>query len=137
MKRFFVLGIFLVLFSILLAGCGGSEDNMTPVSSLSVEMSEFKFNPAAMVVFAGQEITLNLSNTGGVEHDFIILKKSAAAKIPFDSEKQAADILFDFKLESKGNGQFKFTLPEAGEYQVVCGVQGHMEAGMVATLTAK
>lgn len=137
MKRLLGWGIILILFSIMVAGCGGSDESAAPVTTLSVEMSEFKFSPAAMVVVAGQEITINLSNNGAVEHDFSILKKGISAKTPFDREKQAGDILFQTKLGANQSGTFKFTLPEAGEYQVICGIQGHMESGMVAKLTAK
>lgn len=137
MKKNIVLGGLLALLSILLAACAGSGANSAPVTSISVEMSEFKFSPSDLVVAAGQEITLNLSNDGAVEHDFRILKKGVKASTPFDPEKQAADILFEARLGAGKSDKFTFTLPEAGEYQVICGIQGHMEAGMVAKITAK
>jgi uncharacterized cupredoxin-like copper-binding protein len=135
MKRFFLFLITGVVFLFVLVACGGS-DSSKPVSTLSVEMSEFKFTPAAMTVFAGQEITLNLSNNGAVEHEFTILKKGSVATIPFDPEKQAADVLAKFKLGANKSETYQFILPEAGEYSVICAIQGHMEAGMVAKLTA-
>jgi uncharacterized cupredoxin-like copper-binding protein len=137
MKRFFGWAMLIIVYLAMLVACASSNENVTPVSTLSVEMSEFKFTPTAMVVFAGREITLNLSNKGAVEHEFSILKKGASAQIPFDREKQAVDILFTYKLGANKTGIFKFSLPEAGEYPVICAIQGHMEAGMVATLTAK
>jgi len=134
----FIFRFMMIIFSILiLVACGASAKDTTPVTSLSVEMSEFKFSPASMLVVAGQEITLDLRNDGAIEHEFTILKEGVAAQIPFDREKQSADILVEYTLGANKNGQFKFTLPDAGEYQVICGIQGHMEAGMVATLTAK
>ena len=99
-------------------------------------MSEFKFSPDSMTVFANQEISLKLSNTGAVEHDLTILKKGKVAATPFDREKQAADILVDFKLGANQTGNFKFTLPEAGVYSVICGIQGHLESGMSAKISA-
>jgi uncharacterized cupredoxin-like copper-binding protein len=135
MKKLLSLGMIYLISAILLTGCGGS-DLSKPVSSLSVEMSEFKFTPTSMTVFANQEINLHLSNTGAVEHDFTILKKGKAAATPFDREKQAADILIDFKLGANQNGDYKFTLPEPGDYTVICAIQGHMESGMVARISA-
>jgi uncharacterized cupredoxin-like copper-binding protein len=99
-------------------------------------MSEFKFTPSEMTVFSGQETTLELKNSGAVEHDFTILKKGVAAKSPFDREKQAGDILTEFKLGTGKDETFKFTLPEPGEYALICVVPGHMEAGMVGKVTA-
>jgi len=137
MKKNFGFGVFLFVCMVLLVACGNVEESKPPVSSISIEMSEFKFSPADIVVFAGQEISLNLSNNGAVEHDFSILKKGASAQIPFDREKQAADILFEARLGANKSGQYKFILPDAGEYQVICGIQGHVEAGMVGKMTAK
>ena len=135
MKKFLILGVASLLLAAVLTGCGGS-DSSKPSKSISVEMSEFKFTPTSMTVFANQEISLDLKNNGAVEHEFTILKKGSVASIPFDSEKQAADILFHFKLGANQAGAYKFLLPEAGEYPVICAIQGHMESGMVAKLTA-
>jgi len=137
MRKFFSRFVIISFLSLMLAACGGAVQDIAPATSLSVEMSEFKFSPASMLVVAGQEITLDLRNDGAIEHEFTILKKGVTAQIPFDREKQAADILVEYTLGANKNAQFKFTLPDAGEYQVICGIQGHMEAGMVATLTAK
>jgi uncharacterized cupredoxin-like copper-binding protein len=137
MKKSFLLLMRAFIFAMLLTACGTSQSNNAPVSSLSVEMSEFKFTPADMTVFAGKEITLTLVNNGGVEHDFAILKKGKVAQIPFDRDKQGNDILVDYKVGAKQSGEYKFTLPEAGEYQVICSIQGHMEAGMQARLFGK
>ena len=89
-----------------------------------------------MAAFSGQETTLELKNSGSIEHDFTILKKGAVAKTPFDGKKQAGDILAEFRLGAGKSDTFKFTLPEPGEYAIVCSISGHMEAGMVGKLTA-
>ncbi len=136
MNKIFVLAIAVILVLIIMAGCGSSASSV-PVSSLSVEMSEFRFDPADMTIIAGKEITLSLKNTGGVDHEFTILRKGVVVKIPFDPEQQGKDILAQFKIGAKQSGEFTFTLPEAGEYQVICSIQGHMEAGMLAKLIAK
>jgi uncharacterized cupredoxin-like copper-binding protein len=137
MKRHLVCLVLILIATIILVACGESQVSMEPVNAISVEMNEFKFSPPVMVVFAGKEISLNLSNNGAVEHEFSILKKGSTAQIPFDREKQKADILFEARLGAKNDGLYKFILPEPGEYQVICGIQGHMESGMIATLTAK
>jgi len=137
MKKSVLFMCFVFGFSFLFSACSGTNAKIKPVSELNVEMSEFKFSPSEMVVFAGEEITLNLSNHGSVNHDLSILKKGVTAQMPFDREKQVGDILFYYSLGPNESGLFKFTLEKAGEYQVVCGIQGHMEAGMIAKLTAQ
>jgi uncharacterized cupredoxin-like copper-binding protein len=131
-----MLFILLVLFSLILPACGGGSAPGAPSSKVSVEMTEFKFVPQEMTVFSGQETSLELKNSGAVEHDFTILKKGVAAKSPFNREQQAGDILTEFKLGSGKDDTFTFTLPEPGEYALICIIPGHMEAGMVGKITA-
>jgi uncharacterized cupredoxin-like copper-binding protein len=133
---FFWKHLMIILVMVMITACGSSAAAV-PVTALSVEMSEFKFDPADFAVFAGKEVSLTLKNTGGVDHEFTILKKGVLAQIPFDREKQGKDILAEFKIGAKQSGEFKFTLPEAGEYQVICSIQGHMEAGMTGKITAQ
>ena len=135
MRKFPNCFFVLFLFLFFLTACGAS-DASKPVSSLSIEMSEFKFEPTVMTVYSNQEISLTLKNTGAVDHDLTILKKGKTASIPFDREKQAGDILADFRLSANQTGNYKFTLPEAGEYTIICAIQGHLESGMTAKITA-
>ena len=131
-KKIFV---FALVSSVILSACGGSGGLGAPAAKISIEMSEFMFTPKELAVYSGQEITLDLHNSGAVEHDFTILKKSAVAKTPFDREKQAGDILAEFRLGAGKSDTFKFTLPEPGEYEIICVVPGHVEAGMVGKIT--
>ena len=134
MKKLSYLWLVLLIITVCLASCGSSADK--PVTSLSVEMKEFTFTPASMTVAANQEISLHLSNTGAVDHDFTILKLGAVPKTPFDRDKQKGDILIDFKLSASQSGDFKFTLPAPGEYTFICAMPGHVEAGMLGKMRA-
>jgi uncharacterized cupredoxin-like copper-binding protein len=130
--------IFLILSLLifpLLSACAGAPVEAS--NTLTVEMTEFMFDPDDYTVSAGQEITLELSNAGAIEHEFLILKKGVVAQAPFDHDASAADILFQAKLGPGESATFTFTIPEPGEYEVVCALPGHMEAGMVGKLTAK
>ena len=53
----------------LLAACGGQAS--APVT-YDVEMSEYVFSPDLLEVKVGQEVTLNLINSGAVEHELMI-----------------------------------------------------------------
>jgi uncharacterized cupredoxin-like copper-binding protein len=99
-------------------------------------MTDLMFTPANFEVPTGAEVTLNLSNNGAVEHNFIILKKginitAAAADI------QPEDMIIDAKLAAGESGKFTFKIDEAGEYEVVCNIPGHLEAGMVGKIVVK
>ena len=133
MKKVFVFAMIILM---ILSACGSMGSSGAPKASISIEMNEFMFSPKEMTVFSGKETTLELKNSGAVEHDFTILKKGAVAKTPFDREKQAGNILAEFRLGTGKSDTFNFTLPEPGDYAIVCGVPGHVEAGMVGKLTA-
>ncbi len=130
MKR---LWLALVLLAALLVACGAKAAQ--PSTSFSVELSDFKFTPDKFVVPAGQQITLNLSNKGAVEHEFVIIKKGEQVTIPFNEDDEDK-VYWEHELEPGKSETVTFTAPsEPGEYEVVCGVEGHLEAGMKATLT--
>lgn len=138
MKNQLLIILMICIVALAMVSCASKDAaEQAPVTEISVEMSEFKFTPAKLVVAAGKEITLNLSNAGAIEHDFTILRKGSVAKTPFDKTKQAGDILFEATLGPNRSEKFTLTLPEPGEYQVICVIQGHLEAGMTASILAK
>jgi uncharacterized cupredoxin-like copper-binding protein len=122
-----LLGLF------VLAACGGTA---TPAPiNLTVDMQEFSFNPSTYRVPAGAEVTLTLTNSGALEHEWVVMNLGAQASEPFD-ENDEANIYWEEELDAGQSGTFTFTAPnEPGEYQVVCGIAGHLEAGMVGSLT--
>jgi uncharacterized cupredoxin-like copper-binding protein len=136
MKKIIAAGITLVL-CIIVTACGGSPAS-SPSTTLNVDMNEFMFTPAGYAIPAGQKITLELKNSGSIEHDFLILKKGVKVIGSFDHEKQMDDIYFHAVLGAGKSGEFTFTAPtEAGEYQIICGILGHFQAGMIASLTVQ
>jgi uncharacterized cupredoxin-like copper-binding protein len=133
MKKIFTVMMAVLTLGLLLSACGGASGAST---TLRVDMNEFMFEPKTMTVPAGQQITLNLKNSGAIEHDFIILKKGVVIPGKFDHEKQMGDVYLHAMLDAGKAGTFTFTAPtEAGEYQVICGIPGHFQAGMIGTLT--
>lgn len=132
MKRF-LLPLTLFVLALVLAACGSAAAR--PSTSFSVELSDFKFTPDKFVVPAGQQITLTLTNKGAVEHEFVIIKKGQQVTQPFDADDEDK-VYWEHELEAGKTETVTFTAPsEPGEYEVVCGVEGHLEAGMKATLT--
>jgi uncharacterized cupredoxin-like copper-binding protein len=135
MKRLTAIVVILV-FASLLVSCAAGASGSSPSTTLKVDMSEFVFTPTEYAVPAGETITVKLENSGDIEHDFIILKKGIEVKGKFDHEKQMNDILFHAMLDAGKSGEFTFIAPnEPGEYQIVCGILGHFQAGMIGKLT--
>ncbi|GAB4488658.1 MAG: hypothetical protein Fur0016_14680 [Anaerolineales bacterium] len=117
----------------LLAACGSEQ----PVTTLHVDMMEFMFNPKAFTIPSGETITLELVNKGAIEHNFVILKQGVAAEGNFDHNANLESILFEARLDPGKSGTFTFTITEAGEYQVICSIPGHLAAGMAGKLIVK
>jgi len=128
----FLVAIALMLFAIICTACAGAGGVST---SVKVDMSEFSFTPTSFSVPAGKQVTLELKNSGSIQHDFIILKKGVVLPGKFDAEKQIDDVYFRAMLDSGKAETFTLIAPgEAGEYQVICGIAGHFQSGMTATL---
>ncbi|NWF65362.1 MAG: cupredoxin domain-containing protein [Chloroflexi bacterium] len=124
--------LLLIIFATLLAACGGSEGT---TAEISAEMTDLMFTPTNFEAPAGAEVTLKLTNSGAVEHNFIILKQGAVYTSGADIKPE--DVILNAKLAAGESGEFAFKIDEAGEYAVVCNVPGHLEAGMVGKLVVK
>jgi uncharacterized cupredoxin-like copper-binding protein len=120
-----------IALALLLVACGGGNAAST---HLSVNLMEFTFNPSNLTVPAGQEISLDLKNNGAVTHDFIIMNQGADIGADF-GEEDAPNVYWQAEQAAGTSGTYTFTAPsQPGEYQIVCGVKGHYQAGMVAKL---
>ena len=129
MKR--SLLILSVLLSLILASCGGSA----PTTTIDVTMTDFQFQPSQFTIPAGQEITLNSTNTGAVVHNFVIMELGTTAGDRFE-EDDLPNVYWEVEIQPGGSTSTTFMAPsEPGEYEVVCRTEGHIVSGMVAKLT--
>lgn len=120
------------LLAFMLAGCGGPAK---PSTAINVTTTDFAFSPNSFTVPAGQQISVDVTNNGAVTHSFIIMKQGTKVQTHFtDADK--ANIFWEVPAVPPGESRKDtFTAPDQpGEYQIVCGVAGHLEAGMVAKL---
>ena len=130
--------IFLILVcAILLTGCAG---NSQPTTEITVEATDFAYNPASIIVPSGQLLTLTLKNTGKVEHDFVIDKINVTDVEASDNgpaeHHQMHQPEYDLHFFAKSGeiAVLEFTAMEPGTYEIFCSIEGHKEAGMVGKL---
>lgn len=135
-KCFPLLTFFVVLIgSIFLTACGAGGNK--PVTTLDVDMTDFKFTPDEFTVPAGAEITINLKNSGIHLHEFQILV--FGAKVDESVDKDGNSTRYWNAMISPGqNKSLSFTAPsKPGKYVIKCSAPGHMQAGMIGTLYVK
>lgn len=151
MRRLFLVAT--ILSMSMLAACGGSATpTPTPpptpttaptaqqviAATLDVIMHDIYFgddsnniaNPPVWRVPAGAEVTVNLDNQGGLEHNWAVVKKGVELPIPFMPD-QNKDLLYweAGVLQAGQKDSETFTAPsEPGEYIVICTVAGHYPA---------
>ena len=131
MKKVSVLMALVMGISMLLTACGGGG----PTTELKVDMVDFMFDPSSFTIPAGETITLNLTNNGAVEHEFVIMKFGTTVGDDFGDEDEE-NIYWEVEVSPGDSTTVTFTAPsDAGDYQVVCGIEGHFMAGMVGSLT--
>ena len=122
--------VLLIFCASLLAACGG------PGNEISVATTDFHFSPQNWTVAAGESITVTLTNKGALEHEWVLLKRGMSVTLPFNDDDEDK-VLWEIEAKAGETATGTFTAPAAGNYEVVCGVVGHLEQGMQATLLVK
>ncbi len=123
--------VFLTLIlAFMITACGKSGVS----SNINFTMSDFAFSPGEFTIPAGQEITLHITHAGTMEHNFIVMKYGTDAGEMFD-EADKANVFWEMDLQPGDSKTILFTAPEQpGTYQIICGMPGHLQSGMVGKL---
>jgi len=132
MKKIFTSTVLVLALSLILTACGGNK------ATLNVTATDKGYDSPTYTVKAGAEVTVNLTNNGSLQHEFAVLKLGQHVTPPF-GEKDEDKILWELDGVDPGiTKSDSFTAPtEPGEYDIICGVPGHIELGMIATLIVK
>ena len=128
MKKILTLGM--LMLALLLTACGNSG----PATKMDFTMTDFAFSPGEFTIPAGQEITLHINHDGTMEHDFIIMKYGTDAGEMFDEADQE-NVFWEMALQPGDSKTVLFAAPDQpGTYQIICGMPGHLQSGMVGKL---
>ena len=119
-----------MIFALILSAC----ENVGSVKKVNFTITDFSFAPNEFTVTAGEEINLNITHNGTVEHNFIVMKYNTEAGEMFDATDRV-NVFWEMDLQPGDSKTVVFTAPEQpGTYQIVCGMPGHMQSGMVGKL---
>ena len=130
--RKFTLTVLVALAVALpLAGCGGGEgggeadgaEQAAVAETIRVTATEFAFEPVTVTVDAPGTYTFVVANEGKAPH-------ALAIEGPGVDDKSAT-------IEGGETAELTVEITEAGEYRIVCPVDGHADQGMKATLVAE
>lgn len=109
----------LALVALTLAACGASATPTPPPLAVALKAGDIMFDTTAITAKVGQPVTVTITNTGALEHSFVI---------------DALDVKIEH-VQPGQTGTATFTPTEAGTFDFYCNVAGHKEAGMKGTLT--
>lgn len=145
MKRLAV--VLLIVLAVVLAACSSAEPTPMPVAELSLAATDIAYDKTRLEVMAGQPVKLTLRNEGALEHDFSIMEVPHTGEVMaeegehgmggHDMSNMAIDPEIHVAPPVGESLSVEFTPSTPGEYEYLCTVAGHKEAGMVGILVVK
>ena len=122
------------------AACSSSGSSGGASDSIDVTLDSFSFDGTSWEVHADEEISITMENVATIDHEWVILKPGVTigseADLPEAEEELLANFVYWEEEVAGGDTKtFTFTAPPVGEYQVICAIPGHFEAGMEGTLS--
>lgn len=123
----------IMLLALLWLGVACASEPAPVADVLNVKAQDLAFDQTQLAVPAGAKVTVNLTNTGALEHNWVLVHEAVEL-----TTVTAADAINQAASEILAGGKsttLTFTAPAPGRYQFICTVPGHAIAGMVGKLT--
>ena len=119
---------------------GHPGDASKATRTIAVTALDIKFEPTDLTVKAGETVKFVISNTGKLEHEFLIA--DAAEQLKHEKEVQAMP---NMKMDHPNGvsvapgrtATLIWAFGKPGKLEYGCHVPGHFAAGMVGQLTVK
>ncbi|MDH4335449.1 MAG: plastocyanin/azurin family copper-binding protein [Chloroflexota bacterium] len=119
-------------------GSFGSEANPRVIT---VDLLDFRFEPAAINVRVGESIRIIAINRADLPHELFIGSPADQdrhhelhAQAPPDQQDQLDSGVTGIYVAARGTGQFTYRFDAVGEVVIGCHLVGHFEAGMVGVV---
>lgn len=139
----------LAVGTLLLTACGGDSDGgdsdggssddgggeVAAATEATLEAREFSFAPNELTVAAASDVSITLDNKGAIPHNWSVLAQGVA--ISKEADFDEADVVAGIDEVAGGETGSTTVNLAAGEYQIICSIAGHLDAGMRGTLTVK
>ena len=109
----------LAIVSLSLAACGGGASPAATPMVINMKAADIKYDITTVTAKVGQPVTVNIQNSGALEHSFVI-----------DQLNVKRD-----HIQAGQSAAITFTPTSAGTFEFYCDVAGHKDAGMKGTLT--
>jgi uncharacterized cupredoxin-like copper-binding protein len=129
-----------LVLALTLAACGGTSATSTAPKTITVNLTEFQFQPTDITANVGQPIKLVLKNNGTVLHDLVSMDAKVEVKAEHGAEHAMpgmADPALHAAVEPGKQSTLEFTATAPGTYTFYCTESGHQEAGMAGKLIVK
>lgn len=144
-----VIFVGIAAVAVIALACGGGGDDEVGggqdagVREIHLRMTDqIRFEPAEIQLEAGQPVRLVIDNGEAASiHDFSVME-IPVADVRHEGEADGGHMGMDsadeydlhLALESGSDGILEFTPMKAGEYEFLCTVTGHAQAGMTGRL---
>lgn len=124
-----------ILFSALLAAFASGAATGQPPQALTIEMSNFKFNPSTLTLTRGRSYVLHFVNSASGGHDFVAKEFFASATIaPEDGAKVKKG---EVELSGGESADVRLVANTPGTYKSHCSHFMHSSFGMTGRIVVQ
>ncbi|MEN9801932.1 MAG: hypothetical protein RLZ37_1057 [Actinomycetota bacterium] len=130
--------------ALLTPGCAADESDMARgiKNDVTGRVQEWSVEVDADGSTAG-EVTFTITNNGTIEHEFLVVKTDIpAGEIPliderFEEDAEGIDVIDEIPEFPKGETQTLTVDLASGNYQLLCNIAGHYQAGMYTSFVVQ